>query len=75
MSEQALARVGMERRRLGGVPVPPGLEFYRGGFPFRRLIRFEKVDDELIEFLIVEPVVMAHPVGGVAQREVQLRQV
>ena len=54
------------------VPIPPLIEFCCSGLPLQCLIRFEKVDDELVELLVVEAIVIAHPLGGVSESEMQL---
>jgi len=36
------------------------------------LIRFEKVNDKLVELFIVEPVVMVGPMSSIAESKVQL---
>lgn len=35
-------------------------------------VLLEKINDKLVEFFIIEPVVVAHPMGGVVEREVKL---
>ena len=52
------------------VPVPPVIKFFSGSLPFQCLIRFEKVDNKLIEFLVVEAVIIDHPMFGIAERKV-----
>ena len=62
------------RSGVGDVPIPPIMKLSRGLLSVGRLICLEKVDNEFIEFLIVESIVMAHPMGSVAESEVQLQQ-
>ena len=54
------------------VPIPPLIEFCCGSLPLQRLILLEKVDNELIELLVVESIVFVHPVGGIGERKMQL---
>ena len=55
---------------IADAPVPPVIEFCCSGLPLQRLIRFEKVDDELVELFVTESLINAHPVGGVGERKV-----
>ena len=54
------------------VRVPPIIKFCAHEFPFCRLIGFKKVDDELVEFFIIEPIVVVNPVGGVGKSKMKL---
>ena len=60
------------RCRLRDVHIPPAIKFCGGGLPFRRLIDFEKVDDEFVQFLVVKSIVINCPVGGVGEGKVEL---
>ena len=66
--------VGIEKgaSRTRDIPVPPVEKLACGGFSFWRLIVFEKVDDKLVELLVVKSIVVAHPVGGIIEGEVKL---
>ena len=52
------------------VLIPPVEKFTGGGLPFQGLVFLEKVDNKLIELLIVETIIMAHPVGSIIEGEV-----
>lgn len=53
--------------------IPPTKKLAGGGLSFGRLVFFKKVDNKLVEFFIVEPVVMTHPVGGVVECKMELK--
>jgi len=61
--------------KTGNVLIPPFKELHRCFLALRRYVSLEKVDDEFIELLIAEPVVMAHPMRGIREIEVQLEEV
>ena len=66
--------IGDSKGRYGitDVPVPPVIKLLSGGPPFWCLIRFEKINNKLVEFLVVEPIVMACPMVGIAESKMQL---
>ena len=56
------------------VLIPPVIEFRYSSLPLQRLIRFEKVNDELVELLVAKSIIVAHPLGGVGKRKMQLSE-
>ena len=62
------------RCRISDVLVPPIIKLRAGELPFHHLISFKKIDDELIELFVIEPVVVAHPEGGVGQSKMKLNK-
>ena len=66
--------VGIEKgaSRTRDIPVPPVEKLACGGFSFWCLIVFEKVDDKLVELLVVKTIVVAHPVGSIIEGKVKL---
>ena len=62
------------RCRISDVRVPPIIKLRASKLPFHRLISFEKIDDELVELFVIEPVVVARPVGGVGQSKMKLNK-
>ena len=52
--------------------IPPIKELVGGGLSLWRLVLFKEVNDELVKFLVVETIVMIHPLCGIVEGEVKL---
>lgn len=66
----------VSRRKCGvgimHIPVPPIEKLVGCSLSFRRVVLLKEVDDKFIEFFIVEPIILAFPVGGIVERKVKL---
>ena len=57
---------------LRDTPVPPIKQLVGGLLSLLGLILLDRINDKLIEFVVVESIVVTHPVGCVIQGKVKL---
>ena len=63
---------GMGEDKVGDIRIPPLEKFHRCFLCFWCRVGLEKVNNEFMKFFATEPIIMAHPVGGVSEIEVKL---
>ena len=61
-----------EKSCLRDTPIPPIKQLGGGLLSLLGLILLDRINDKLIEFVVVESVVVTHPVGRVIQGKVKL---
>ena len=78
-ADRGNTRLGRRKPKRRGVwdyniPVPPIEQLCGGSFPFWCLIVFKEINNKLVEFLVVKPIVMDHPMCGIVEGEMELGQ-